>query len=62
MEVTTPDKFESAFSGATKTRSDALAVTLSGLFSSHQKLIVSLATRSTPLETGSIVVVRLRPT
>src|SRR5258706_4887777 len=43
IEVTGPDKFESAFSVATKTRIDAVAVTLSGLFSSHQKLIVSLA-------------------
>jgi len=45
IEVSSPDKFESAFSVATKTRSDALAVTLSGLFSSHQKLIVSLAAK-----------------
>jgi len=45
MKVSTPDEFESAFNAATKTRSDALAVTLSGLFSSHQKLIVSLATK-----------------
>jgi putative ABC transport system substrate-binding protein len=45
IEVSSPDKFESAFSVATKARSDALAVTLSGLFSSHQKLIVSLAAK-----------------
>ncbi|TMA80971.1 MAG: hypothetical protein E6J74_39295 [Deltaproteobacteria bacterium] len=45
IEISSPDKFESAFSLATKTRSDALAVTLSGLFSSHQKLIVSLAAK-----------------
>jgi len=45
MKVSTPDEFESAFNAATKTRSDALAVTLIGLFSSHQKLIVSLATK-----------------
>src|SRR5258706_2322101 len=45
IEVSGADKFESAFSVATKTRIDALAVTLSGLFSSHQKLIVSLAAK-----------------
>jgi putative ABC transport system substrate-binding protein len=44
MTVNSADKFESAFKDAIKARSDALAVTLSALFSSHQKAIVSLAT------------------
>ena len=45
IEVSSADEFESAFSEAIKSRSGALAVTLSGLFSSHQKQIVSLATK-----------------
>jgi putative ABC transport system substrate-binding protein len=45
LEVSSPDKFESAFGAASKMRSDALAVTLSGVFSSHQKLIASLAAK-----------------
>jgi putative tryptophan/tyrosine transport system substrate-binding protein len=45
IEVSSADDFESAFSKASKSGSGALAVTLSGLFSSHQKQIVSLATK-----------------
>ncbi len=45
MEVSSPDKFESAFGLASKANSDALAVTLSSLFSLNRKLIVSLAAK-----------------
>ena len=45
IEVGSAGEFESAFSKASKSGSGALAVTLSGLFSSHQKQIVSLATK-----------------
>ena len=45
IEVSSADDFESAFGKASKSGSGALAVTLSGLFSSHQKQIVSLATK-----------------
>ena len=45
IEVGSADQFEGAFSKASKSGSGALAVTLSGLFSSHQKQIVSLATK-----------------
>jgi putative ABC transport system substrate-binding protein len=45
IEVGSADEFESAFSAASKSGSGALAVTLSGLFSSHQKQIVSLAAK-----------------
>jgi putative ABC transport system substrate-binding protein len=45
IEVGSAAEFESAFSKASKSGSGALAVTLSGLFSSHQKQIVSLATK-----------------
>ena len=45
MEVNSADKFESAFSEAIKARSNALAVTLSALFTRHQKLILSLAAK-----------------
>ena len=45
IEVGSAGEFESAFSKASKSGSGALAVTLSGLFSSHQKKIVSLATK-----------------
>jgi ABC-type uncharacterized transport system substrate-binding protein len=44
MTVNSADKFESAFNEAIKARSNAVAVTLSALFSSHQKQIVSRAT------------------
>src|SRR5687767_12075858 len=45
VEVNSADDFEGAFSKASKSGSGALAVTLSGLFRSHQKQIVSLATK-----------------
>jgi putative ABC transport system substrate-binding protein len=45
LEVSSADEFEGAFGKATKSRSEALAVTLSALFSSHQKRIASLATK-----------------
>jgi putative tryptophan/tyrosine transport system substrate-binding protein len=45
VEVSSADELESAFNKASKSRSEALAVTLSGLFSSHQKRIASLATQ-----------------
>ena len=45
MEVSSSDKFENAFRVATKSRSNALAVTLSGLFNSHQNLIGSLSVK-----------------
>lgn len=45
IEVGSAGEFESAFSKTSKSGSGALAVTLSGLFSSHQKQIVSLATK-----------------
>jgi putative ABC transport system substrate-binding protein len=43
IEVSSAEDFEIAFSKASKSGSGALAVTLSGLFSSHQKQNVSLA-------------------
>jgi putative ABC transport system substrate-binding protein len=45
VEVNSADEFESAFSAASKSGSGALAVTLSALFTSHRKQIVSLATK-----------------
>src|SRR5918995_1294405 len=45
IEVGSAEDFESAFSKASKSGSGALAVTLSRLFSSHQKQIVSLAAK-----------------
>ncbi len=45
MEVTSLDKFEGAFSRAIKARSNALAVTLSALFTRHQKQILLLAAK-----------------
>jgi putative tryptophan/tyrosine transport system substrate-binding protein len=45
IEVSSAEDLEIAFSKASKSGSGALAVTLSGLFSSHQKEIVSLATK-----------------
>jgi putative tryptophan/tyrosine transport system substrate-binding protein len=45
MEVNRADRFETVFSEAIKARSNALAVTLSALFTSHQKQILSLATK-----------------
>ena len=45
MEANNADKVESAFSEAIRARSNALAATLSALFTSHQKLILSLAAK-----------------
>jgi putative ABC transport system substrate-binding protein len=45
MEVTSADKFEGAFGEATKAQSNALAVTLSALFTRHQKQILLLAAK-----------------
>jgi len=45
MEVSSADKYESAFKEATKARSRALAVTLDGLANSNQKRIAELAAR-----------------
>jgi putative tryptophan/tyrosine transport system substrate-binding protein len=45
IEVSSADEFESAFTKVSKSRSGALAVTLSALFSAHQKRLVSLATK-----------------
>jgi len=46
MEVSSADKFESAFKEATKARSAALASTSSALANSNQKQIADLATRN----------------
>jgi putative tryptophan/tyrosine transport system substrate-binding protein len=46
MEVSSADKFESAFEDATKARSAALAVTLDALFNFNQKQIVNLAAKN----------------
>jgi putative ABC transport system substrate-binding protein len=46
MEVSSADKYESAFKEATKARSDALAVIASPLAVSNQKRIVDLATKN----------------
>jgi putative ABC transport system substrate-binding protein len=46
MEVSSADKFESAFKEAIKTRSTALAVTQHPLASSNRKRIVDLATKN----------------
>jgi putative ABC transport system substrate-binding protein len=43
MEVSSADKFESAFKEATKARSNGIAVTLDGLINSNQKRIADLA-------------------
>ena len=45
IEVSSADKFESAFKEATKARSSALAVMASPLSYSNQKLIADLATK-----------------
>jgi putative ABC transport system substrate-binding protein len=45
MEVNSADKFAGAFSRAIKARSNALAVTLSALFTRHQKQILLLAAK-----------------
>src|SRR5439155_26688317 len=46
MEVSSADKYESAFKEATKARSAALAVTQHPLASSNQKQIADLATKN----------------
>jgi len=46
MEVSSADKFESAFKEATKARSGALASTSSALANSNQKRIADLATKN----------------
>jgi len=46
MEVSSADKFESAFEDATKARSAALAVTLDALFNFNQKQIANLAAKN----------------
>ena len=46
MEVSSADKFESAFKEAIKARSAALAVTPNALANSNQKRIVDLATKN----------------
>ena len=46
MEVSSADKYESAFQEATKARSGALAVTLNPLANSNQKQVVDLATKN----------------
>jgi putative tryptophan/tyrosine transport system substrate-binding protein len=46
MEVSSADKYEDAFKGATKARSAALAVTHSAPFVSNQKRIADLASRN----------------
>jgi putative tryptophan/tyrosine transport system substrate-binding protein len=46
MEVSSADKFESAFKEATKAASAGIAVTQNPLISSHQKEIVALAMKS----------------
>ena len=45
MEVSSADKYESAFKEAVKARSGALAVTLHALANSNQKQIAELATK-----------------
>ena len=46
MEVSSADKYESAFKEAIKARSAALAVTLDPLANSNQKRIADLATNN----------------
>jgi putative tryptophan/tyrosine transport system substrate-binding protein len=46
MEVSSADKYESAFKQATKARSTALAVTLNPVANSNQKRVVELATKN----------------
>ena len=46
MEVSSVDKYESAFKQAVKARSAALAVTLNPLANSNQKLVVELAAKN----------------
>ena len=46
MDVSTVDKLDSAFKEATKARSEALVLTLQGLFSANQKRIADLAIKN----------------
>jgi putative ABC transport system substrate-binding protein len=46
MEVSSADKYDSAFKEATKARSDALAVTLNPVANSNQKQIADLAIKN----------------
>jgi putative ABC transport system substrate-binding protein len=46
MEISTADKFESAFNEATKARSAAVAGTHASLFTTNQKRIVDLAAKN----------------
>jgi putative tryptophan/tyrosine transport system substrate-binding protein len=46
MEVSSADKYESAFKQATRAHSNALAATLNPLANSNQKLVVELATKN----------------
>jgi putative tryptophan/tyrosine transport system substrate-binding protein len=46
MDVSTADKLDSAFKEATKARSEALVLTLQGLFSANQKRIADLALKN----------------
>ena len=46
MEVSSADKYESAFKQVTRAHSNALAATLNPLANSNQKLVVELATKS----------------
>jgi putative tryptophan/tyrosine transport system substrate-binding protein len=46
MDVSSADKYESAFKGATKAGNGALAVTLNPLAASNQKLVVDLAAKN----------------
>jgi len=46
MEVSSADKYESGFEGATKTGNAALAVTLNPLVASNQKRVVDLAAQN----------------
>jgi putative tryptophan/tyrosine transport system substrate-binding protein len=46
MDVSTADKLDGAFKEATKARSEALVLTLQGLFSANQKRIADLAVKN----------------
>jgi putative tryptophan/tyrosine transport system substrate-binding protein len=54
MEVNGVEKFDGAFSGAIKARSNALAVTLSALFTRHQKQILLLTPAAGDLHTARV--------
>ena len=46
MDISTADKLDSTFNEATKARSEALVLTLQGLFSANQKRIADLALKN----------------